>query len=146
MRLLFIGESPPASGRFFYCRDSGLYRAIREAFQVADARITDDDFLARFQASGCYLVDLCREPIDHLPAPARREERRRAEPRLAESIREHRPEAIIVLLRAIEPNVSSAAQEAGWTGSLIEAPYPGRWKHLRQDFLKIAAPVVKTLL
>ena len=33
VRLLFIGESPPASGRFFYHGDSGLYRAIREVFQ-----------------------------------------------------------------------------------------------------------------
>src|SRR5215475_10648558 len=32
IRLLFIGEAPPASGRFFYSRNSGLYRAMREAF------------------------------------------------------------------------------------------------------------------
>jgi hypothetical protein len=36
IRLLFIGESPPASGRFFYRQDSGLYRAIRDAFRRQD--------------------------------------------------------------------------------------------------------------
>src|SRR4029079_4292792 len=55
IRLLFIGESPPASGRFFYCRDSGLYRAIRDAFRILDPSITDDGFLGIFQAAGCYL-------------------------------------------------------------------------------------------
>ena len=33
--ILFVGEAPPASGRFFYQADSGLYRAIREAFVKA---------------------------------------------------------------------------------------------------------------
>ena len=30
VRVLFIGESRPASGRHFHARDSGLYRAVRE--------------------------------------------------------------------------------------------------------------------
>ena len=42
IRLLFIGESPPASGRFFYRRDSGLYRAIRDTFRMIDPSITDE--------------------------------------------------------------------------------------------------------
>jgi len=35
VRLLFVGEAPPASGLFFYRADSGLYRAIRSAFVSA---------------------------------------------------------------------------------------------------------------
>jgi hypothetical protein len=31
VRILFVGESPPASGRFFYQADSGLYRAATAA-------------------------------------------------------------------------------------------------------------------
>ena len=37
VRILFVGKSPPASGRFFYQADSGLYRAVREAFVAAIA-------------------------------------------------------------------------------------------------------------
>jgi hypothetical protein len=32
VRILFVGEAPPASGRFFYQADSGLYRAVRDTF------------------------------------------------------------------------------------------------------------------
>src|SRR5581483_12338865 len=87
IRLLFIGESPPASGRFFYQRDSGLYRAFRDAFLAADASITEDGFLAVFQSSGCYLIDTCRDPVDHLDARSRRAACLAAEPSLARQIR-----------------------------------------------------------
>ncbi len=70
--MLFIGESPPASGRFFYHRDSGLYRATCDAFQIIDPAINDENFLAAFQAMGCYLIDLCPDPVDRLDPPSRR--------------------------------------------------------------------------
>lgn len=54
VRILFVGEAPPASGRFFYSANSGLYRAMRDAFKSADPRIDDQNFLRRFQALGCY--------------------------------------------------------------------------------------------
>src|SRR5277367_4761993 len=72
VRLLFIGEAPPASGRFFYQEDSGLYRAIRAAFQAADPSISDEGFLSLFQDSGCYLIDACGQPVDRLGPASRR--------------------------------------------------------------------------
>ena len=35
VRVLFVGEAPPASGAFFYRRDSGLYRALSTTFEEA---------------------------------------------------------------------------------------------------------------
>jgi hypothetical protein len=70
-RLLFIGEAAPASGRFFYRRDSGLYRAIRDAFRALDPSMTDERFLAIFEKAGCYLIDACVE-LKNQPAPANR--------------------------------------------------------------------------
>jgi hypothetical protein len=46
--MLFVGESPPASGRLFYHADSGLYRAIRQAFLSAFPDLKDADFLESF--------------------------------------------------------------------------------------------------
>jgi hypothetical protein len=60
---LFIGEAPPASGRFFYNRDSGLYRPLRDAFHYLDDSINDENFLSAFQAAGCYLIDLCSDRL-----------------------------------------------------------------------------------
>ena len=46
VRLLFIGESPPASGRFFYRRNSGLYLAEHPALNL----------IYRFKPRLCYLL------------------------------------------------------------------------------------------
>jgi uracil-DNA glycosylase len=145
VRLLFVGESPPASGRFFYRQDSGLYRAVRDAFQTVDPKINDANFLARFQAAGCYLIDLTGKPVDDLPPAARREACRNGEPRLSQIISQFQPATILVLLRSIEPNVRRAAANAHWNGTLITTPYPGRWKHHRERFHEIVVPVLKTL-
>src|ERR1700720_3952865 len=56
VKLLFVGEAPPASGRFFYRADSGLYHAIRSAFVGAFPSVRSADFLDSFQALGCYLL------------------------------------------------------------------------------------------
>jgi hypothetical protein len=48
VRMLFIGEAPPASGRFFYQADSGLYRAIRRTFVRVFPTIGKEDFKEDF--------------------------------------------------------------------------------------------------
>lgn len=140
INLLFIGESPPASGRFFYQRDSGLYRAMREVFQVAD-----EDFLKAFQSAGCYLIDLCPEPVDRLDPRSRRDLCRANEPQLATAIANLQPAKIATLLRSIEDNVKRAAYLAGWQGPFIHLPYPGRWSKHRKIFAEALEPIVRSL-
>jgi hypothetical protein len=143
--VLFVGESPPASGRFFYARDSGLYRAMLEAFQAVDAAIGDENFLAAFQASGCYLIDLCCDPVDRLEAKARRTACAAGEELLAETIAELQAATIGVLLRSIGQNVASAIARAGWHGEVIQLPYPGRWVQHRKTFIETITPVISRL-
>lgn len=140
VRLLFIGESPPASGRFFYQRDSGLYRAVRDAFRAAVPSLQDDDFLPAFQSAGCYLIDLCFDPVDHLDRHPRRAACLAAEPSLARRISQLQPESIAILLRSIQPNVERSLSRAGWDGPVLELPYPGRWERNRQAFLQKIVP------
>jgi hypothetical protein len=71
VRILFVGESPPASGRFFYQADSGLYRAVRDTFATAFPSLPKSEFLKSFRSLGCYLVDLCGQPVDHMSRDAR---------------------------------------------------------------------------
>ena len=146
VRLLFIGESPPASGRFFYRRDSGLYRAMLEVFQVIDASITDSTFLTVFQESGCYLFDLCSEPVDHLGARARRDACRLAERNLSRVIDRLQPAMIATLLRSIESNVLASIAAAHWRGSLLHLPYPGRWKRHQEAFVYELVPTIRLLV
>ena len=43
-----------------------------EVFEAVDPAVTDEMFLEVFQSSCCYLVDLCREPVDDMPRALRR--------------------------------------------------------------------------
>jgi hypothetical protein len=144
--LLFVGESPPASGRFFYNRDSGLYRAMLGAFHAVDHAISDDNFLDVFQKTGCYLTDACRRPVDRLDLVARRDACSAGEKTLASRIRKLQPGIIISLVRSIKGNVENAASLASWDGTLLNTPYPGRWIRHRQEFLKILTPELRRLL
>ena len=145
-RLLFIGESPPASGRFFYCQDSGLYRAIRDAFRMVDSSISDDTFLEIFQNSGCYLIDACAGPVDHLDARSRRAACVAGEPALTRKIRQLEPAGIVTLTKSIRDNVKRAAAQAKWCGPILEVPYPGRWASHRKIFLECLVPQLEQLL
>lgn len=145
VRLLFIGESPPASGRFFYRRDSGLYRAIRDAFQIIDPSLTDETFLDIFQRRGCYLIDACAAPVDHLDASSRRAACLAGEPALTRRIRDLEPAAIVTLLRSIRDNVERAASRAGWSGQILHLPYPGRWASHRRIFHEGLVPQLQQM-
>lgn len=146
VRILFVGESPPASGRFFYRRDSGLYRAMRNLFEAADPSVSDENFLQKFQECGCYLVDLCGEPADKLEANARRAAHVAGERSLRQKISRFQPEVIVSLCRSIRPNVSRAATAANWTGSIMDVPYPGRWIHHNRVFTATLLPLVERTL
>ncbi len=146
LRVLFVGESPPASGRFFYRGDSGLYRAMRDAFRTIDPSIEDANFLSVFRACGCYLIDLCPEPVDRLDPRSRRAACRAGEVSLSRSIARLRPPVIATVLRSIECNVTRAASRADWQGPLIHLPYPGRWSRYREEFVRTLAPTISALL
>jgi hypothetical protein len=142
VRILFVGEAPPVSGRFFYQGDSGLYRAVRDTFITAFPSLPKDEFLAAFRAFGCYLVDLCGQPVDHLPRSTRMSICCAGEVRLGRTIEALRPMIIVTLVRSIRASVKRAQSIAGWSGLHLELPYPGRWKHHRIEFQSQLLPVL----
>jgi len=146
VRLLFVGESPPASGRFFYRADSGLYRAIRQAFLSAFPSLTDGDFLESFRTLDSYLVDLCGSPVDCLPLKERRLVCSQGEARLATIIRRLNPEVVVTVVRSIAGNVRRAQSRAEWQGTYLELPYPGRWENHRVAFERALVPVLRRTL
>src|ERR1700678_475404 len=143
VRMLFIGEAPPASRRFFYAADSGLYRAIRHTFIAALPHLADTDFLASFRDLGCYLVDLWWTPVDRLDRRQRKQICDAGEVRLSRTIRQLHPEIIVTVVRSIAANVRRAQQQADWKGTYLELPYPGRWQHHRLAFAKALTPVLR---
>ena len=129
-----VAESPPASGRFFYHADSGLYRAVRDVFTAVHPPSGGGSFLESFRRRGWYLEDLCATPVNHLDRRARRTAHDRGVQGLARTVRRLRPRTIVVVVRMIGPRVRRAMQLAGWTGTYVELPYPGRWAAARRDF------------
>jgi hypothetical protein len=137
VRILFVGESPPHSGRFFYERNSGLYRAVRDAFRVVDPTLGDENFLAAFRDAGCYLIDLCRTPVDHLDRKSRERICVRYEASLGRQIEALAPETIVTVVRSIRGNVDTAILRIGWNGDVVDLPYPGRWVRNRKEFIRL---------
>lgn len=140
--LLFVGEAPPASGRFFYQADSGLYRAIRDTFVAVFPDLQDACFLQSFRDLDCYLVDLCARPVDRLGKEARQQECADGEVRLGRMLKALQPRLVITVVRSIADNVRRAQRMANWTGIHLELPYPGRWQRHRIAFQRSLAPVL----
>src|SRR5262249_21989494 len=136
----------PASGRFFYRADSGLYRAIRNTFVAASPALRDGNFLESFRALGCYLVDLCGTPVDRMTRNKREKVCLTGEARLSRRLRQLRPEIIVTVIRSIVSNVRRAEQQAKWSGMHVELPYPGRWDRNRREFRRKLVPVLRTTL
>jgi len=107
VKTLFVGESAPVGGNFFYRGDSALFRYSCEGF---DAR--PESFLDEFRDRGFWLVDLCGAPVNGLSRPERRSRRRQGVGPLAEIIRGLRPEAVVVVMKGILPDVHRALELA----------------------------------
>lgn len=101
------------------------------------------DFLERFQALGCYLVDLCERPVDDLETQERRRICAEGETRLAGRIRLLQPETMVTVVRSIFSNVERAQKVAGWTGLHVGLPYPGRWRHHQAVFEEALVPILR---
>src|SRR5712692_3388183 len=143
VRVLFVGEAPPASGRFFYQADSGLYRAMRDAFVDAYLVVGKGDFLQSFQGLGCYLVDLCGKPVDRMGRERRKRACRNGEVRLTGILKQLRPKVVIAVVRSIAGNVKRSERGAEWSGLHIELPYPGRWHQHLTAFLATLTSVLR---
>jgi hypothetical protein len=115
IRVLFVGESPPAGGTFFYQGNSNLARYTEEAFAAAYERRFKNSaaFLRFFKGLGCYLDDLCLVPVNNLERAERVEHRKAGIEPLAGRLATYRPQAVVAVMRAIEPHVQDAVRRAG---------------------------------
>jgi hypothetical protein len=138
VHVLFVGESPPAGGTFFYRGNSHLFRNTKEAFEAALQRRWDNatDFLRFFQSSGFFLEDLCKQPMNRLGGSERHERCQASVSSLAERIRRHAPEHLVVTPKRIERYVVQAAGQAGHSMLPFVIPFPAMgWQVVYRDAL-----------
>ncbi len=126
IRLMLIGESPPASGRFFYL-SSGMTKFTSLAFEKAHrVKFTNNsDFLKYFKACGCHLDDLSHIPVNNLDRPKREKQLGDSVEALSQRIREANPPVIVICLRKIEGYVQEAINKSGCSPEVFTLPYPG---------------------
>ena len=66
IRILFVGESPPKTGKFFYCGNSPMAKHMKRVLRqelFPGIENSDEAFFKAFKASGCYLDDLVLCPV-----------------------------------------------------------------------------------
>jgi hypothetical protein len=99
--ILFVGESAPARGTFFYTGDS-LCTYTKEAFMLAFPKLsfsTSGDFLSFFQRTGCYLDDLSLVPVNDKTDDERKQLQREGIAGLAKRMQDYQPKAIVCMLK-----------------------------------------------
>ena len=126
IKLLFVGESPPASGRFFY-QKGALTTSTSKAFEKIFDKVFSDtqSFLSFFQLTGCYLEDICLEPVDKLPPKQRTMMLKDSKENFSSRLKEYRPEAIVIVLKRIESHVKKALKKAKISCPIYTLPFPG---------------------
>lgn len=126
IRVLFVGESPPAGGTFFYKADSNLYHFTQRAFlDVFGVAFEDKRFLDSFKSIGCYLEDLCSRAINKTNKAERKRQWVAGVESLTKCIRAASPRAIVTVMRAIARHVNKAACKAGVDSTQIYSlPFP----------------------
>ena len=134
---LFVGESAPASGDFFYFGNSNMLRHMQRATDAA--LVGDGEFLDRFKAYGWFLDDLVLVPVDKLAPSERKVKCLAAAESLGQRIAVYRPLAIVSLLVSIRGIVERAAKDAGSNAHLYGVPFPGMGQQSRfhNEMLKI---------
>ena len=137
IRLLLVGESPPASGRFFYIR-SAVTTYTARAFEAAHATTFADseEFLHYFKACGCYLDDLSPTPVDNLGNAERESTLWASIDGLAERIHDLNPSVVAIALRKIENHVREAVRRSGRQPLIEVLPFAGNG-HQRKYISKL---------
>jgi hypothetical protein len=126
---LFVGESAPASGDFFYYGNSAMLRHMQSATEAALGE--GGDFLERFKGYGWFLDDLVRTPVDKLGPSERKAKCLAAADSLRDRIALYQPLAIVSVLVSIRPIVEAAARAAGSSAQMFGVPFPGMGQQAR---------------
>ena len=138
---LFVGESAPVSGDFFYYGNNAMLTHMQRA--VEQALGGGGDFLDRFKGFGWYLDDLVLTPVNQLKGAERGAKCRDAQNSLAVRIAEYQPLAIVSLMIGIKSIVDAAAIAAGNDAPRFAVPFPGMGQQVR--FRAAMAEIIPTL-
>lgn len=152
--ILFIAESPPSSGGYFYSDEAtgrdNLFRETMKALALCEEGrkmpkgLHKRSLLERFKDMRFFVLDVSYEPVDKMPAYKRRFALEKEIPRLLDDVRELDPESIIIIKASIFAIVKEALEKAGFAERILNShalPFPshGNQKKYRDDLRKLIA-------
>ena len=126
IKMLFIGESPPSSGDFFYKGNGSFYIETKKVCEEVWPPMRWPEaksFLEWFKALRSFVDDLCHEPVDHLPYGGETRKRKHVDAVacLTRRIEDAKPSAIIIVGIGIWTAVDKAIVDAN--ASLVARPW-----------------------
>jgi len=136
--VLFVGESRPSGGTFFYQGDSNLFRETKKAF---DEYFGQNIFsLDAFKDWNCWLYDICKNPVNCLDDEAREDEIQRNMPCLEKCVGSENPKYIVICKRGAvraAVSLSSIMSKYRENETLFFLPFPsnGRQKEYREGLV-----------
>lgn len=139
--VLFVGESAPAGGTFFYFANSVLYRGLHQA--LFEKLGMPSDFLSAFSKAGYYLDDLVLIPANWERPADRRRLHRQYILSLTDRLKEYQPAAIVSLLKSIGKAVEQARELSGLRVPHYIVSFPGNGRQV--DFHREMASVAPAL-
>lgn len=101
LKLVFLLESPPASGKYFYDPDGKttepLFAAMMKA--IGENPPTKEEGLAAFARKGLFLMDATYQPVNHIKNRTERDEAILADlPELIEDLNRNLPDRRVPLI------------------------------------------------
>jgi hypothetical protein len=143
VEVVFIAESPPVTGAYFYFLEKppgSLFRETMKALQIDgnDKR----EKLIKFQWRGFFMLDVTYKPINNLKGKARMSAVKSELPRLVEDVRELQPNGIVIIKKPLFEPVKTALAAAGLGDRILhDAPIPfpgsGRQKEFREAIVRL---------
>lgn len=140
IKMLFVGESPPAEGEFFYrgcLMTTFVSRPFESKFNIQFK--DNQDFLEFFKEQQCYLDDLCIEPVDKMTPFERKLKLQENVVPFSKRLSEMKPLIVVSVLKSIEKNVREAVGLSGVKTIFYSVPFPGNGhqKRFKEEVIKI---------
>jgi hypothetical protein len=141
IKVLFVGESLPVGGKYFYCGCNSLLRQVKRA--LGEEQTADVDFLIKLKQRGWYLDDLVRSRVKD-PAELKKK-CREARDDLAARIRDYNPSVVVCLLRRIRDDVEAAVLKAESNACIYAVSFPPQQSRRFQEEMTLLRPRLERL-
>lgn len=142
IKVLFVGESAPAGGVFFYKQTGQVHSQFRQA--LAPHIGESPTFVEAFQQEGFYLDDLVLKPVNWLSRSERRAIHAASVPSLASRLREYEAPLVVAFTKGIATPVKAAIAASGISCQFEVVPFPGNGR--QGEFRSAMTAIMPSLL